>query len=308
MSSTESQPAVDVAAIESSALVSVTATGRYRSDLDLGLALRYARDIHGPLDARLPSIGMYRQYHVGSKTPVIPDLLGPIDGVDQRRAPDRQLHGVSLILFADAAAHQATAASRILELAREDNLVLTELNFHYVEYGRGRTYLDRTGWNGVPQGPAAKPTVASFFRRRQGVAPEAFDDYMRRLAQRWSEHGGALRVRLDLLADVESQFDFDPEDLQQAWIDLTVTDASVFGQLVPVAERAELAAHVEAIQALEIAEIYTIVFDEKATHVGLRGWPAVQTIEEIGAHAQANPELLALLYGPCATSTRDVTS
>ena len=119
MASTDSVVAVDVAAIENSAKISVTATGRYRSELSLDLALRYARDIHGVLDARFPGIGMYRQYHVGSRTPVRADLFPAIPGVVQERPADRQLHGVSLILFADDAAHQATAQSRLLALARE---------------------------------------------------------------------------------------------------------------------------------------------------------------------------------------------
>ena len=307
MASMHTQDGCDVAAIENSARISVTATGRYRSELDLGLAKRYARDVHGVLDARLPSIGMYRQYHVASRTPVREDFFVPIQGIAQDRAPDRQLHGVSLILFADQAANEETGRSRLLELAREDNLVLTELNFHYVETDRGRTYVDRTGWNGTPQGPVDLPTVVCFFRRREGIGREAFDDAMREVAQRWSEAEGVRRVRLELLSDPESQFDYRPDDVQHAWIDLVVSNEQVAKQLIDRDDAATLAEHVEAIQTLEIAEAYTLVFDEKPTHVGLRGWPAVQTIEEIGAHAQADEELLELMYGPVVRGTRHVT-
>ena len=47
-------------------------------------------------------------------------------------------------------------------------------------------------------------------------------------------------------------------------------------------------------------EIYTLVWDGKPTDVGLRGWPAVQVIDEIGAKGQENPLLLELMYGAIA--------
>jgi hypothetical protein len=309
MTSSETSAAVDVAARENEMTVSVTATGRYRSEIDLELAKRYARDVHGVLDARFPGIGMYRQHQVASRSPVRSDLFRPIPGIEQERDPTRQLHGVALILFRDQEAHEATSSSRLLELAREDNLVLTELNFHYIESepGRGRTYLDRTGWEGTPQGPVEYPTFASFFRRQRNAPREAFDAYMRALAQRWSAHEGVLRVRLDLLSDVESQFEYEPDDLVQAWIDLVLADESAAKDLIGPDDGLDHAAHVEGIQAIEISDIFTLVFDEKPTHVGLRGWPAVQTIDEIGAHAQNNPELLELLYGPVVRGTRHVT-
>ena len=46
---------------------------------------------------------------------------------------------------------------------------------------------------------------------------------------------------------------------------------------------------------------YTMVYDGKPTVVGLRGYQAVQTIEQAGAENQKSPELLAAIYGDVVT-------
>lgn len=57
------------------------------------------------------------------------------------------------------------------------------------------------------------------------------------------------------------------------------------------------AQYIKAIHTFPIVARYTLVYDGKATIVGLWGFPAVQTIEQAGAENQKATELLETLYG-----------
>lgn len=79
----------------------------------------------------------------------------------------------------------------------------------------------------------------------------------------------------------------------QAWIELMLQDEAVAKQLFDNRS----AQYIKAIHTFPIVALYTMVYDGKPTVVGLRGYPAVQAIEQAGAEIQKSPELLAAIYG-----------
>lgn len=67
--------------------------------------------------------------------------------------------------------------------------------------------------------------------------------------------------------------------------------------LKPLLRGNEHAQMIRALHTFPIPACYTLVYDGKLTDVGLRGFPSVQTIIQVGAENQRQPDLLKALYG-----------
>jgi hypothetical protein len=81
------------------------------------------------------------------------------------------------------------------------------------------------------------------------------------------------------------------------WIELAVRHEDVVGNLLASAAADELAEQVGAVHTYPIREVYTIISAGRPTEVGLRGYPAVQTIIAAGAGDQRHEAVLNLLFG-----------
>jgi hypothetical protein len=291
---------------ENRARVSMTATGRFTESLPSDLIFRYWRDIHGVLDARLPGMHSYRQYHCHPEDTTGDTLFERVEGVEFGWIPEHKLSSCAHILFLEQEDVARCRDSELFPLVEDDNLAISARNYHYLTDDGARTYRDETG-NGTPQGKVEHPTFAVFFRKQDEVSQETFDAYMDALASRWCDDEGVLRVRVQHLQSVQSQFEIVQAELHHAWIDLVVSDVSVGRRLIKPGDGINHAATVEAIQTIAAQEVYTLVWDGKPTDVGLRGWPAVQVIDDIGAKGQENTKLLELMYGPIVRGWKDAT-
>lgn len=87
------------------------------------------------------------------------------------------------------------------------------------------------------------------------------------------------------------------DDTYLGWVELTVRDEGVVGDLLAEPSADGLAEHVAAIHAYPVREIYTIISAGRPTEVGLRGYPAVRTMNAVGAGAQHGEAVLSLLFG-----------
>lgn len=88
------------------------------------------------------------------------------------------------------------------------------------------------------------------------------------------------------------------EAMYQAWIELMCkSEASVQQLFSSGTESSEHAKFIKAIHTFPVQAWYTLVYNGKPTDVGLRGFPAVQTIEQAGANNQKATDLLEILYG-----------
>jgi len=81
------------------------------------------------------------------------------------------------------------------------------------------------------------------------------------------------------------------------WIELTVHTEGVLGELMANTSADELAEQIAAVHAYPVREVYTLISAGRPTEVGLRGYPAVQTIIAVGADNQQSEAILNLLFG-----------
>ncbi|TDD17006.1 hypothetical protein E1294_29255 [Nonomuraea diastatica] len=81
------------------------------------------------------------------------------------------------------------------------------------------------------------------------------------------------------------------------WIELAVRNEGVIGDLLAGAATGELVRQVRAVHTYPVREVYTIISAGRPTEVGLRGYPAVQTIIAAGADDQRGEAVLGILFG-----------
>jgi hypothetical protein len=290
--------------LDNAAQRALTAFCWWRPDLPRTVADAYWRDVHGVLAARVPGLWQYRQLRLG---PNRADLWPAMSDLVYEAAEQEQPHGVPHASFRTERDQAAFAGNPIVT----GHIFADEQNF----LARGatqmsppetaRTLLDLLG-DPQTQGPPRAPSFAVFFRARPDAGITDVHRYLTdHLAPAWAGRPGARRVRVVPLAPYDpAAWDSPGVDHSwpgpreyAGWVELALADEAAAEDLMAVLDAARFTTLIEAVHSYPISEVYTIVQGGRPTDVGLRGWPAVQTIAHAGAANQQEPELLRTLYG-----------
>ena len=299
---------VDRAGLENRAELALTAFCWWRSDIPREVCEAYWRDVHGIMFARAPGLWQYRQLRLAANRPDLwPVVRGVSFDVPEAAQPQGMPHGLFLS-EADLATFGDNPIAREI-IPNDAQNFIGRIGALLSPPGSGRTFVDRI--NGpVMQGSPPAPTFVICFVPREGTT--STEGFHRRLIERiadpWSKHPGVLRLRVEplppydrsamALPGVERQWPSDETYL--GWIELAVRNERGLGDLLTGANDGELAEQVAAIHTYPVREVYTIISAGRATDVGLRGYPAVQTINAIGADNQRNEAVLNALFGDVA--------
>ena len=295
--------AIDHIAQENRATIARVTCGWKLPRLPLDTVRRYWRDVHSPGIARRPGLWEYRHLQFD---PVDPSVLAPVAGIEQTCPADQQLMWTSDVRYLDQAGldlFSGVPSAEVKKLLLADIDLIVDQSTTYLVLGdRAQTVVDRSG-TVAPQGPAPRPTYAVFFRQRGEQA--AFRTGLRALAARWAAAAGVVRVRLALFEtpDMEAERKagypiktHPPERQYQAWIDLTVDSPADARDLLAPAD----ADFIHTAHVYPVPVVYTSVCRGKPTLVGLRGWPAYDAIQGLGADNQRQAALLQWMYGEAA--------
>jgi hypothetical protein len=284
------------AAHENSAPYAMTALGWWRTDVARETSYAYWRDIHGTLAARIPGFYQYRQLHLA-----VPRLDLPVTAGIDATAPTEPVDGVAQMMFLTSDDLQTFGSHPFVTehiFNDERNLVRRNATMPSAP-GTARTLVDVTG-ESTPQGVPAHDTYAIMFQQAVDVDRRDFHSHIAETAAQWSTQSGVLRLRYTPLEPYDEtgwqspgvRHDWAPDEQYQAWLEIVVTGESALASLHRLDPAVVRNAHVYPVR-----EKYTIVYDGRPTDVGLRGWPAVQTIGQAGATNQQAPPLLRALYG-----------
>lgn len=295
-----SELGVEVARQENAATQTATVFGWWRQDVPLDVSNRYWRDVHSIMVSRVPGIYQYRLLQL------VPNRLGlasEIHGIDLTVPDSDQSHGVAEILFLSEEDQQTFGSSPLnTQYVVRDEQNLCDRNVTRSAIGdNAQTYVDRVG----EPTPNGEPRFSSFmlcFSPQQSVSSEQFRHaFVEQIAHPWSQNAAVMRLRLHLLEPYSEKenspyVSHDCPSAQQygAWIELMLKEPATLTSLL---SSEDIAQFVRAVQIFEISAYYTMVYSGKLTEVGLRGFPAVQTILEAGADLQRQPDLLKALYG-----------
>jgi hypothetical protein len=275
--------------------------------LSLAQVRPYWRDAHSPTIARRQGVYEYRHYPLD---PVRADAFAPVEGIDYQPRADQQLMWLSDVRYADQAGLDAFGLSPApqvrAKILGDIDMIVDQSTTYLVLGDKGCTLFDETG-DPAPAGPVKSPTFEVFFRQRGDEA--SFRACVSDLASHWAKTAGVLRVRLDLfeVPDMEAErkagypVKTHPVELQyQAWIDLVVETDAVLKTLMTPSDGIDYAAHIKDVHAYTAPAVYTFNYNGRPTLAGLRGYPAVEAIRNLGAEHQKDEALLEWLYGPVA--------
>lgn len=293
----------DLVEIENKATICRTTCGWKKPELPLNDVLRFWRDVHSPAISRRAGIYEYRHMQFGQVTP---DLLPPIAGVEYEAPANEQLMWLSDVRYADQAGLDAFSNSPAAEekaLLLADIEMIVDKSTTYLVLGEnGKTYVDRN--ETPPVGPARKATF-NLFLRQKSSEPE-FRSALQRVCAQWAKKEMVERLRLSLfeVPDMEAEraagypVKTHPVEMQyQAWIDITVSDASALADLIDAATAKELASHVKTLHTYPTNVVFTFVHNGAPTLVGLRGYAAYEAIHALGARQHQDSRLLKWMYG-----------
>jgi EthD domain-containing protein len=293
---------------EDTAPLQSTAVGWWRPDLSKEEADAYWRDVHGTLVARAPGLYSYRQLQLGRP---ISDLWPSLTAVGIDTAPDgpERIDGMNQMLFCTQHDVETLAHSDLVRqyvLHDEHNFARANATM-WSAPREAVTLTDRTGI-AVPQGRATAPSYAVLFRRLGTAEAGAFKAFILEAARRWATAPGVLRLRVQILQPYDPAGSEAPgvehrwplEHQYQAWIELS-TDTETAARALAGEDFSDRAKGlISAVHVYPIEARYTIVWQGRPTDVGLRGWPAVETIIKAGADNQRGHDLLHAVFGSAA--------
>ncbi|WPP01418.1 EthD domain-containing protein [Pseudomonas sp. HR96] len=262
----------------------------------------YWRDVHGPLCARLPGLGLYIQHHFERNQDA---HLWPLaDGISE--IADYELDGGVEIGFSSADDQQRFKAASPILFSDEQNMFDETLAY---DLPQGSSTLVNHCADQTHNGPdrldrihlhlSAKNTLDDLHGYLQG-------DFSRLL----SAAPGLMKLQLHLCAPFVNDGQRPPSpgvahtasaDRQQLAV-VEVAFASpmqrrqFFASGAFLDSQAQQAVHIASLKAFAVSGVYTYVRDGQLTTAGLRGSRAAELIDYLGALNQIEPEVAALMH------------
>ncbi|RWM87439.1 MAG: ethyl tert-butyl ether degradation protein EthD [Mesorhizobium sp.] len=296
---------MDTARLENAAELALTAFCWWRADIPKEVCEAYWRDVHGIMFARAPGLWQCRQLRLSGNRP---DLWPAVEGVEFEVSEAAQPQGMGHALFLSEANLTAFGNNPLPKevIPNDAYNFIGRIGALLSAPNSSRTLVDRIS-DRVIQGPPPAPTFVLCFVSGAGTtSTNAFHSYLtEHVARPWSGHPGVMRLRVEPLPSYNHSVMSSPrvphqwpsKDTYLGWIELAVRNEGVVGELLACLAADELAEQVAAIHAYPVREIYTIVSAGRPTEVGLRGYPAVQTIIAAGASNQRSEAVLTILFG-----------
>lgn len=291
-----------VAEVENSCEFSTTVYAWLRNDIPFEIGHTYWRDIHGTLISRIPGTYLYRQLHLSPMVNVLSAKFQPY--VKQVKEND-QPQGIAHTFYLDEAGrdrffnHPLTKAYMV-----EDEVNLVRINATLWSRNDDARTLKDTSDNLEPQGKPVNDEYIVSFIFIDKISRKSRKEQLLKIAKALVLKSETTRVRYHLLEDYDDE-NF-PDTLvthhrpvgvrYNAWIELGVKKGIDLSVLLET-ELSKILPSLDTIHIQPISDKYTIMAKEKATIVGMKGFPAYETILAAGAKNQLREDLLHDIYG-----------
>jgi len=260
----------------------------------------YWRDVHGPLCARLPGLGLYIQHHLSREQDA---HLWPLaEGVLE--IDDYELDGGVEIGFLTAQAQQRFQTASPILFSDEQNMFAETLAY---DLPQGSLTLVNRLNDDTLNGPDHADRIHVHLSPRHSL--EDLHRYLREeLGPLLADDPAVLKVRLHLCAPFDNDGSHPPAPhvahfATPARERLAVLEIAF---QTPLARRRFFASEtfqaslpgqsraIAQLKAFAVSGVFTYVFDATLTTAGLRGSRAAQLIDYLGAANQLTPEVEAL--------------
>lgn len=263
------------------------------------LFFRYWRDVHGVLAARIPGFQTYTQFHLGA---VVRNLALPTH-VSRSWPVAARFHGLAEVGFANTAAREGLANSKVAALIQADERYLFKTSLLYnLEPGASRSYAQA-------EAGAENAGFVMLLGLRAGHNPKALINTIEQWlipALRAAPAIGALHVHV-LGSGDPSQWrtpGVDNEAGAATTFEAVLRIEGVDSQLTldSIKNACAAGSHQDfmAVGKLHLYRVdarHVMVENARPTHLGLRGLDALQTIILAGADQQLQSAVVRTLYG-----------
>lgn len=263
----------------------------------------YWRDVHGPLCARLPGLGLYIQHHLSRCQDA--HLWPRADGIDE--IPDYELDGGVEIGFLSSEDQERFKQASPVLFSDEQNMFEETLAY---DLEQGSLTLTNSLNDETVNGADQYDRIHVHMSPRRSL--EDLHRYLRDdLGTVLAEDSAVLKLRLHLCAPFVNDGQRPPAPnvahLESADREELAILEIVFSS--PLSRRqffegktfqdtlAKQAAHVAKLKAFAVSGVYTYVNDGKLTTAGLRGSRAAELIEYLGATNQITSEVESIFSG-----------
>lgn len=295
----------ETADLENDAELSLTGFCWWRADIPQAVAEAYWRDVHGIMFARAPGMWQARQLRLAANRP---DLWPAVQGISFDTGDMAHPQGMPHALFLSEADLAAFGNNRIARetIPNDAHNFMGRIGSQLSPTGNGRTLVDRINEPAMQGAPPVPTFVLCFVPRVWDASAEIFHRYLtEHVARSWSEHPDVMRLRGEPLPAYDQSVMSSPgvphewpnNETYLGWIELAVRNEQVLGDLLTGQVTEQLAEQVRAVHTYPVREVYTLISAGRPTEVGLRGYPAMQTITAVGAGNQHNEAVLNLLFG-----------
>jgi len=287
---------------ENSCLYNTSVYAWLRTDIPLEIGHTYWRDIHGTLISRIPGTFLYRQLHMSPAINILSanfqKYVKPVDPADQPQ-------GLAHTFYHDEAGRQRFFDHPMTKKYMvQDEVKLVKANATCWSKGDNARTLKDTSNNLSPQGKPINDEYAVSLIFRGGTSANTRKENLIRLSNQLNQHAKVTRLRYHLLEEYDDEHFPEgqvghrrPVDVRyNAWIELGVQSNTDLAKVLEP-DLLEILNNLDTIHIYPIFDKYTIMAKGKATIVGLKGYPAYQTILAAGANNQLDPGLLEDVYG-----------
>lgn len=261
----------------------------------------YWRDVHGPMCARLPGLGLYIQHHFNRNQDA---HLWPLaDGIAE--IADYQLDGGVEIGFASAADQQRFQQASPILFSDEQNMFAETLAY---ELPQGSINVLNHSEDQTHNGPDQLDRIHLHLSARSSL--QDLHQYLQGdFSQLLSAAPGLMKLQLHLCAEFVNDGQRPPSPNVEHHADIArqrlavveIVFASPMQRRQFFASRAFLdaqpqqAAHIAQLKAFAVSGVYTYVSAGQLTTAGLRGSRAAELIDYLGALNQIEPKVAGLM-------------
>ncbi|MGN8070159.1 twin-arginine translocation signal domain-containing protein [Mucilaginibacter sp. 22184] len=292
----------NVPEIENSAMYCTTVYAWLRTDIPLEVGHNYWRDIHGTLVSRIPGTWLYRQLHWKPAISVLSSrfqrFVKPLSDADQPQ-------GIAHTFYYDEAGRRKFENHPFIKkYLLDDEPMLVRLNATLWSKDDNSGTLKDTSNNMTPQGKPENDEYAVSFILDPELSAGKRKQSLINLAGSLAKLEKTTRVRYHLLEDYDDDHFPDTKVPHHrpvavrynAWIELGVAPQTDLATILEPG-LSNMMNELDTIHIYPIYDKYTIMAGGKPTIVGLKGYPAYQTILAAGAKNQLQQQMLDDVYG-----------
>ncbi|MBC9909966.1 EthD domain-containing protein [Chitinophaga varians] len=263
-----------------------------RKGLDRQRFHDYWKDIHGPVCARLPHLGVYIQHHMQKANP---DLFPAIDGISREVAAENNWDGYAEIgFFSNADLEQWLPTTSILF---DDEKNVFDTTVAYYCDNSSRTLKDRRQ-RLLTNGSDGRTFLYYFISLNPMVTQEDADIFFQQeFLPLFVHHDDISRVRYHILAPHDNSVPNPPApdvehylapEKQHRYVLEIATDSletikRMYQTTAFAALQRRMGACFSAVHVFESAGRYTMAYDGQITNAGLRGATNAALIAAVGA-------------------------